>query len=307
MKERRWLRPVGLFALAFGLAVGQPLIMVAVSFSLLTLFTPGGKWWALVLAAVALGLVFAGDPADGLWYVERGWALLVGGAFVALTMAWPERPFLSRAMAALAAGSGAGAMIIVASGGWSTIEILMVNRIRSSVNATLDLVRPLALEGVQPQLAEAVARTAELQGLLFPSLISLSTLASLGVGWWLHCRVAARSDQGLGPVREFRFPDPLIWLFIVGLGLVVAAEWSDAWGRAGTNLMTFMGALYILRGFGVLVFFLGGISVAGGILLLMAMFLAAPLLLVGALVIGMGDSWLDIRARLRRRRSAARD
>jgi hypothetical protein len=134
---------------------------------------------------------------------------------------------------------------------------------------------------------------------VFPALVALSTLASMGVAWWLHLRIAVRSDRGLAPVREFRFADPLIWLLIVGAGLVLTAQWSDGWGRAGTNLVAFMGALYVLRGLGVLLFLLGGVSITGGLMFALALLLAGPVLLGGALVIGMGDSWLDLRARAR--------
>ena len=79
---------------------------------------------------------------------------------------------------------------------------------------------------------------------------------------------------------------------------MLTTGWAAGWGRAGTNLVAFMGALYILRGLGVVVFFLGGLSLVGGILLGLALLLAAPLLLGGALLIGMGDSWLDLRSRL---------
>lgn len=297
-REWRWLRPIGLFALAVGLAVGQPLVVVGVTFSLLTLVVPDRRWFAVLVAAIAIAVVFAAAPAGGLWYVERGWALLVGGAFAAYTMAWPNRPFLPRALWSLAAGTAVGAAILLASDGWDSVELLMVNRIEASVSETLALVAPLNDGSVQPQLEETVARTAELQGILFPSLVALSTLASMGVGWWLHFRLTTRSDQGLRPFREFRFPDPLIWVFIAGVVLVLTTGWTAGWGRAGTNLVAFMGALYILRGLGVVVFFLGGLSLMGGILLGLALLLAAPLLLGGALLIGMGDSWLDLRSRL---------
>lgn len=73
-RKRRWLRPLGLFVVALGLAVGPPTVIVAVTFSLLTLCTPGGKWTGFAFAVVALAVVFAGEPDGGMWYLERGWA-----------------------------------------------------------------------------------------------------------------------------------------------------------------------------------------------------------------------------------------
>jgi len=301
--ERRWLRPFGLFVLAIALAVGQPLLLVATVFAILTFLAPGGGLKVLALAVAAMALVFAGEPAGGLWYVERGWAILVGGCFGAATLAWPERSFFHRALVAIAGGVAAAGGLLVVFGGWPVLDALVQGRLEVGAAATLDTMRPLVGGDLEGGMSAAIASTVGLQRMLFPALAGLSSLAAVGVGWWLHMRLVRGSDQGLGGVREFRFPDPLVWVMVLGILLVLVAGWGTGWGRAGANLLVFMAGLCTLRGVGVILFLWGGASVAGSTLLLIAflvgMVLAGPLLLAGAMLVGLGDSWLDIRARLR--------
>jgi hypothetical protein len=296
-RERYWLRPLGLLAVGLALAVGQPFVLVAVPFALLAFLMPGAGVGGLLLGALALALVFAGEPGSGFWYVERGWAILVGGWFVAVSLAWPHRPFFSRALYAVAGGSFWSGAILLALGGWASVEWLVAERIQASAVATLEVVRLISGQGADQGLTETVMATARAQGVLFPALLGLSTLATLGVAWWAHLKVATGSSGGLGALRNFRFPDPMIWVLIAGLLLLLLAGWSQGWGRLGANLAVFMGGLYALRGAAVLLFLAGGASVLTGIVVAVGMILAGPLLLTAAMAVGVGDSWLDLRAR----------
>jgi hypothetical protein len=299
-RERRWLRPLGLLALAMALAVGQPLVLVVVAFTGLTILSREGKLGALALAAVGFALVFAGEPGSGIWYLERGWAILVAGIFAAVTLLRPERPFFPRAIVALAGAGVASALLFLAIGGWDVVEGTIAVRLQEGAASTLELMR-LTLGGeTGTTLDNTIAQTVMVQTILFPALVGLSSIASLGVAWWLHLRVGTGSDKGLTSLQEFRFPDPMVWILILGLVLVLVAGWSMGWGRVGTNLLAFMGALYVLRGAAVLLFFSGGLTFGTGLLVALGLILAGPVLLGGAVLIGLGDSWLDIRARLRR-------
>ena len=70
-------------------------------------------------------------------------------------------------------------------------------------------------------------------------------------------------------------------------------------GRAGWNALFFMGSLYALRGVAVFLFLVSGaptiLSVIFGVLA--ALFLY-PLVLTAALLVGLGDTWLDVRSRV---------
>ena len=302
-RERRWLRPLWLFVVAIALAIGQPLLLVATVFAILTFLAPGGGLMVLALAVAAMALVFSGEPAGGLWYVERGWAILVAGCFGAATLAWPERSFFLRALIAVGGGVAAAGVVLWTIGGWPALDALVEGRLQIGAAATLDTLQPLVGGDLEGGISAAIASTVRLQQTLFPALAGLSSLAAAGVGWWLHARLTRGSDQGLGGIRECRFPDPLVWVMVVGVLLVLVAGGGIGWGRVGGNLVVFMAGLYTLRGAGVILFLWGGASMASSTLLLVAfvvgMVLAGPLLLAGAMLVGLGDSWLDIRARLR--------
>ncbi len=142
-------------------------------------------------------------------------------------------------------------------------------------------------------------------GRLFPAFVGLSSLSALAVAWWAYVRLSARSGQGLGPLREFRFNDHLVWLLVIGLALIVFGP-GGGWTTAGGNTVVFMGGLYTLRGAAVLLFLNSGVFVLGlfvaalGMLLLapvLILGILAPVLILGALFIGVGDTWLDLRSR----------
>ena len=58
-----------------------------------------------------------------------------------------------------------------------------------------------------------------------------------------------------------------------------------------------MGGLYALRGVAVLLFINGGVTGLGILFLVIGMLLLPPVLLLGALIVGVGDTWLDLRSR----------
>jgi hypothetical protein len=58
-----------------------------------------------------------------------------------------------------------------------------------------------------------------------------------------------------------------------------------------------MGALYALRGVGVVLFVSGGLSLFSYSMFALGFLFAAPVVVGFAVLIGMADTWLDLRAR----------
>ena len=89
---------------------------------------------------------------------------------------------------------------------------------------------------------------------------------------------------------------------VAGVLLVLVPGLGPGALRAGSNLLTFMGALYALRGVAVLVSMSGGAFGLGGILLVLFAALAdswmPALVMAAAVLVGLTDTWLDLRARL---------
>jgi hypothetical protein len=292
-----------LFALAWTAGpVMNATIVIGVAYLIMMAGLPVRRAGAYLMGAVLAWGVLYGDRA-GVWWTERGWALLVAGWFVALTLRHPESGFLSRALASLAGAAGVAAVVISASGrAWPVLDFQMGERVRLFLTEGLsDLLQRVEAGAVSPALVTGLYAIvdAQIQILpqVFPAMLALGTLAALAVAWWLYVRMAHGDDQGLLPLREFRFNDQLVWLFIGGLAAALLGV--DAWKRAGANAVVFMSALYALRGAAVASFFGAGQSALGMVLLALGLVLVGPVMMVAALVIGLGDTWLDLRGRAR--------
>ena len=295
--HRGWLRAVGLMAATGLFSVLNPGVLVAIPFCLLVFFMPPGRVLALVLAAAGAALVAIGDPTSGLWYVERGWALLLGGCFLALSIRWPGEGFLPRGLGAvLGAFLGMGLLFWVRPGDWAVVDWAVRSRIELALGSFLQLLRlSMEPEGIPAALEAQALDTITLHSLIFPALLGLASLSALGLSWWLYRKLSRSPEQALGPLREFRFNDQLIWVLILGVLALLAS--SGVIERIGTNAVVFMGALYALRGAAVVLFLTGGLSLFWGILLLAGFLIVAPFLIPGAVCIGLVDTWFDLRAR----------
>jgi hypothetical protein len=297
---RGWIRAAGLLLVTAGFSIAQPGVLIAVPFILLAFVVPPHTVSSVVLAGIGGVLVFGTVGSSGFWFVERGWAVLLGGWFVALTLRFPQTRFSSRALGAVGGTFAVVATLLaVRPGDWETLHWLVGGRIQQGLTGALDALRLMGGgEPLSQRLVAAAYQTADVQEAVFPALLGLTSISALGVAWWLYVRLARGSDQGVGPLRDFRFNDQLVWVLIAGLILVVMG-WGEAWSRAGTNALVFMGALYALRGAAVIVFLYGGLNLLGMIVFLIGLVFVAPVVVASAMVVGIGDTWLDLRTRAR--------
>ena len=297
---RGWPRAAALFGVTLATSVIQPTVLVVVPF-LLMVGLGGFKRFALLVAAVLAMIVVVSGARDGMWYAERAWALLVGGWFVGLTLALPSLRLSTRSLGAVFGSASAAALILVARGGsWATLDFAVSDGVRAAVARTLDAIAVLrGGEALPVAIATNIYRTAEAQAEVFPALVGIASMAGLAVAWWLYARLSGGGDQAIGPVRDFRFNDHLVWLMISGLLLVVVRR-EDALARIGANAVVFMGALYTLRGAAVVMFVTGGLSLVGYLLLSVGMLFAAPLAIGLVMMVGVGDTWFDLRTRLQK-------
>jgi hypothetical protein len=254
-----------------------------------------GAW---VIGVIMIWAVLSGDR-EGLWWTERGWALLVGGWFVALTIGRPGSGFLPRALSSIAGAAAVAATLVVVRGGlWNVLDWQVSERVHTYLSSVIEGMRQLQEPGsLSPVVVTAVNGMAETQIQVFPATAALASMAALGVAWWLYLRVAQGDDQGLMPLREFRFSDHLVWLFVGGLALVLVG--GEGLDRAGSNAVVFMSGLYVLRGAAVVMFFGAGKSLLSVFFLVLALLFIWPVVAISALVIGLGDTWLDLRERAR--------
>jgi len=294
-----WIRALGLFFVVAIPLAAQPSVLVAIPFLVLAVVLGVRRPATFLGVGVALVLALTRAPLDGMGYVECAWALVLGGWFAALTLRRPELRFTTRALGAVT-GAGATAALIVAGrkGAWGVLDWAVSDRMSKQVGRALEAVQ--AARGGQAlpaNLATWLDQSVHVQAVVFPALLGLASIAALGVAWWVYVRLDRGDDRGLGQLSQFRFNDHLVWVFIGGLVLLVV-RWGGVLGRVGSNGVVFMGALYALRGAAVVLFLSGGLSFLGLVLLVFGLLFVAPVLLAGAMIIGLGDTWLDIRGRV---------
>jgi hypothetical protein len=241
------------------------------------------------------------------WYVPRAWSLIAGGAFVAVNaLRSRDRP-VDRSLAAIALALGAVALagwirpgILQGVNWWITSEIRQAAVVAGGI---LEQLQGAADPEVRRQMDLAVQRWVAFQQDVYPAMLSLATVAALGLAWFGFDRISGRVRTP-GPVRDFRFSDHLVWLLIGGLVLLVLPLGREAF-RIGENATLFMGGLYLLRGVAILLWIgtAAATSLWSGVLLVLAALLLYPVAIGTALVLGLSDTWIDLRARLSRARS----
>ncbi|HEX7238678.1 MAG TPA: DUF2232 domain-containing protein [Longimicrobiaceae bacterium] len=283
-------------------AAALPLLyLLPLVLSLLLVALPPRRLRTVVAGALggAVAVVLLPAPS-GVGAALLVWSVSVSAAFALAALLRPAWGFFPRALAAVAAGLGAAGGWLAAAGSWPVLD----RAVRTAIDGlAATWTKRVAADVTDPAVArafEASLRTlAEVQWKLFPAAMALQSLALLALGWWIYARFAPHEGRWaqLRPLREFRFSDHLVWVAIAGLLLVLLPGGGDA-ARVGANVLFFMGGLYALRGLGVILF---TTRISPAVLAVcLAVLALSPLLqivLVAALGVGLGDTWLDVRRR----------
>jgi hypothetical protein len=270
------------------------------------------------LALIWLGLAVwmllqpAGPPGTAYDQMARAWAIVLAASFGLLSLLSSATPFFVRALASvgvtlavaltIALSSPSGIARFQHAGGEEFMRRTAVTLGRFQEKWDTEQWKNLTARA--PLLQAADDWTVDIERELpkhtiplIPALLALESLAALGLAWGVYHRLSpVRIGAPLGPLTEFRFNDQLIWALAVGLTLSLLPAFSD--GRnAGFNLLLFFGALYAVRGLGVLAW----ISKGRYVFIIVLSLIPQGVLLLGllALALGLGDTWLDLRRRAR--------
>ncbi len=275
----------------------------------------GGRFWlAAVWAALAAWVILAPvGPSGGFLSLARGWSLVLAASFALVSALAPKQTFFPRALAAVALSFLIGLSLIVFTRAQpsritQSVREEFSRRLDSSAaqwqqttstgewrdfSAKYPAVAIVVEEG-ERQLRALPPITAS----LFPAFLAFESIAILGLSWSLYHR-ATRNRIGapMGALSLFRFNDQLVWGLVVGVTLLVVPTLQEARGM-GLNLVVFFGALYALRGLGILDWFLAPRGFVR-VLFIIAILLAWPVVGVFSLGLGLGDTWIDWRGRAR--------
>jgi hypothetical protein len=275
-------------------------LLLAVPFALLALAMPPRRLVMQIIGVALLALLLSARGTGTLFYFERGWALLIGSWFVVAVMVMPGAQFVGRALAALGASAATCAVFLTANrGAFARLDADISTRLHTAANATIESLKQMSA-GKQggmdlTQMMASMTRVADMQTLLFPAMLATASLAALGASWWLYRRFAAKDEQPLRPLREFRFSDHLVWMLIIGAILMLVPSLGAGPQRVGSNIVLFMTMLYALRGLAVFVM-IGAAPGPFGIVIGAILFVVLyPLVLGATVLVGLTDTWLDIR------------
>jgi hypothetical protein len=286
-------------------------------------------WWAggrLLLAVVCVGLtlrVLALDTPPGSFYnLVRGWSLLVAGGFGLVCLLGIQRPFFPRALTALSLALGL--VVVMGLKGpltpsrtgeavqaeFARRNLAAMTMFRTVLSENPSIAQKMPESGAMlTEFEQRLNETSRTGSQLFPSLLLLESLIALALAWTTYHRIArTRLGAPLGPLKDFRFNDQLVWGLIAGLAIVFLPAFDFIDG-AGRNLLVFFGALYAIRGFGVLSWFLAPGVLAATLMVGFAMLWwpvlsvvaisGFVLLTLAAFGLGLGDTWADWRRRAR--------
>ena len=266
-------------------------------------------WTALAIWTVARPI--SGDATyDG---IVRAWSVLLAATFGAVSLAYANRPLFPRALASTALTfTLVSGMLLARPDGFARFGSSLRGQIEqrgsdalSDWNTTAATPEWKKLEegnqSVMNLSAEVVRFWTEVPkatAAVVPALLALESMATLALVWGLFHRASrVRLGPPLGPIREFRFNDQVIWGLVVGITLVVLPTLASLRG-VGFNMLVFLGVLYLLRGLGVLSWFLAPRRIALALLIFVAI-LSWPIIGLFSIGLGLGDTWLDLRRRVR--------
>jgi hypothetical protein len=269
---------------------------------------------ALIWSALAAWMLLqpAGPPGTAYDQMARAWAIVLAASFGLFSLLSSATAFFMRALASvgvtlavaltIALSSPSGMARFQHAGGEEFMRRTAVTLSRFQEKWDTEQWKNLTARA--PLLQAADDWTADIERdlpkrttPLIPALLALESLAALGLAWGVYHRLSpVRIGPPMGPLTEFRFNDQIIWALAVGLTLSLLPAFSD--GRnAGFNLLLFFGALYAIRGLGVLAW----ISKGRYVFIIVLSLIPQGVFLLGllALALGLGDTWLDLRRRAR--------
>lgn len=312
--ERRSLDGVGrlvLAAVGFGIVAPPALFALPLAALLMASRPRTTPEYVAVATAGAFALWWLLTPGDLPDQLVRAAALFVTLTFT-LTTLRTRASVTHRSLHAVAiAGAAVTALLTFLGSSWGELRWWVAHRTGLAARSVMGLLwsatpatpnggpatptQP-ALERLQQWFAEVVPVVAD----FYPALLALEMMLGLALATAIYQRVATDPRGApLGQLRTFRFSEHLGWAAAIPLIVVLIPKLAAA-KVAAANLVVVAAALYALRGFAVAVYGLHAVGAGGFFLtaLLVSIFvLLMPIVLAGAVLLGVVDTGLRLRER----------
>ena len=282
---------------------------------------PWGGLWVMVPAAVAVSFLTAWRW--GAWGVLApvailGAAMLIGGPVNPWVWWTPAAALTGTWMGLREEGGGPGA----GQRAWMLVPVLLLaalfpllegyprvvsgldHAFRDADLELLALYRQVGYQGerlkaVERMLTESSAARVGLLPTLLPTALFLWMVALVTLGRRLASTLAGRLRWPAltsGRLMDWRLPDGAIWLFLLGLAVVVA-RWPT-WSTSAWTLLINLGLGYCVQGIAVVESLMLARGVPRSIIVVTLVFvfaMATPMFLLATVCVGMSDIWLDYR------------
>lgn len=298
--------------------VAQTVVMVApaLAVSAVVGWRAGGRLQLAVLWTLfAVWVLWLPSNAGTYALLVRGWGALLAASFGGVLLSgWGER-FLPRALLAVVIALAAGTLaLLIAGQGFGEFGAVLTDEVARRAEIAQAAWREFVAQSRWQEFVQenpdagALSEEVERQFAMLPTLarqiapamLALESLAVLAFSWAVYHRFGrVRLGPPLAALRDLRFDDAFIWGFIAGL-LVLVVPVPGVVRTVGLNLLVCFGALYALRGLGVMLWFLSP-GRWMKVLLTLVLVLFSQIVLLVAVGIGLGDTWLDWRRRPRRK------
>ena len=298
-------------------------ILLIVLLALLALATPmpWGALWLAVPVVVAVSLLSAWR--FGSWSLVLP-VLLVGGAIAlagptSLWAGWLPVAALTGAWYGLreegeGPGSGERAwmllplLLLAAALPWAPTYPATIARLQHEATIGdaqfIDLARQVGYEPSQVgTLQRTLSDNATLREHAMPNVLPTALFLWIALLVMSGRALASRVAHGFhwpplsrARLADWRLPDGAIWVFLIGLGLLVAG-WAP-WAPTAWTLMLSAGLGFCIQGIAVVESLLLARGVPPSIILLSMLFvlaLAMPVFLLTTAALGLSDVWLDYR------------
>lgn len=301
-----WGITVILALLTAGLSVINPALLIFVPLSFLMIAMPPRKSGLALIGVVLLVLTFVGRSDGTIWWFGRGWALILSGWFLVAVALLPQLTLTMRALAAVGGASASAALLfLVNRSSWHNVDWTVSQQLRNGAAELRSFwTARMQNQAVADEMSKALDRFSEWQAAGYPAMLALASLAGLVLSWWLWRRLVVQDPRPLGRLRDFRFSDHLVWIVVAGIMLMVL-PFGASFSRTGANLLVFMAALYALRGLAVILALFGTPTVLGAVFGAIIFLLLYPIIMATTLMVGLTDTWLDLRARRDKERDQA--
>ena len=258
----------------------------------------------------------AGSATLALWWLAsvgelpgqmlRAAALFAGVTFVVLTLL-TRLSTVHRALAALTTAVVAvSALLLALRSSWQELSWWVQFRVGVAMRPVIGAMWAGEETGFGVQISNPdqiqgwLESTVTVAGELYGAIMALTVGAALYIAAAVFQRVAKqRKGPPLGRLADFRFSEHLGWIAVLSLALVLIPK-LVAVKMVAINILVVSAALYALRGVAVFVFFIEMVGGAGFLLSLLVaviIFVMLPVVVGGAVVLGVLDTGLNFRRR----------